>query len=808
MILCLFQHRDSERRRLVYMSPVKINAEVGGKDNDDLPEVAKIEFDPSKNADQHWTRIEEKYGKSAYESLITAYVNRIMPSSPDNFKEAILLGSTQRYMHFYDRVRGIFMVNADKLERVFSYSVKEIVGKTKSELGVLRSAVEGGRGMIAFNETMPTPENKAAVEKHFSGYLDAMNGRYFNANVNEGLVIPGYGLPVLDPLLNPDTKSLGNNPAHPNERSSIPIFGIITGSDVLKGALYKRESISFQNKMKSWVKAKLNWMLKNRQTTKNDLEVFKQEITTRYQNYSKIDGNSSIISDKDLAGLNELSKPPLDAIGRVLEDGDDKVIKRLEIMQLLNFGTWSKTIRIAGNMTVQTAINNGSEEEFMAAAKQYGKVSDIDDAISVFEKKLSELSRVGVTETLSFLREFNTTVHSDVLEYEKNVSPKGIAMQVSKQMDYLLGGVLQPHWETDKMIVRFMKASREERHEILGNDAQRDILFRGIALATKTYSGSFNKMVGNREKFKRSIDITKPSADDRAAQLKALEILAHQSKVIVSKLNKTPQHLGKDYIAEIDGIQVPDDDDKLVVDGLRFSAPAGTKPARFRSALDRGGFNTRDLALKGVKVLGLIAVLANVSQSFSETEGELVDRILETAEKSATNQGLLVGAAAAAGAHLAERNPDFLKYPWLSRYHRQKMMVEFQLENIAARLGTGGRDGYSEVKRFTANEFEWQALAHEEITGEKIQELVKEKAKSAKGGAKPVITVEDMAKILPESNIPPMLTRGGRSARMRYLFYEKFFSRPTIPKEYVNRMHEFCTGTSHISKGPIASESA
>ncbi len=810
MHLCFFQHRDSENSRPIYEVEYKKERKVefGGKDKDDLPDVETIEFDKTKKtADEHWAIIEEKYGQSAYDSLITATVDRIMDKSPENYKEAILKGSKKRYKVVYDRIFDYFINTQVDLEAKFNGSVKYIVEKTKSELGVLKSAMEGTEGLIEFTDEMPTPEDKSAVEKHFDKYLYVMRGRYFNTDVNEGVVIPGYGIPVLDPLLNPDLHALPD-PIYPEERSGIPVFGIFTGSDYFKGIKYNTESASFQNKMEVWVEARLAWLLNKKGTTKKDLEEFKKEIDARYEIYSKIDGSSSIISGRDLAALKELSEPPLDAIGRVLDEGDNRVVKRLEVMHLLNHSVWKETTKIAGTMLMKTALDNGFENEFIAAASKYKKVDDFDDAVKVFDNRLAELSKVGVAETLAFLREFNTEVHSEILDYEINVSPKGIAMQVSKQLDYILGGVLKPHWEEDLMLVRFMTSSREEKHSILSDDRQRSILFTGIKLATTKYPDIFDDMIGGREKFKRSIVITKPSRDDQAAQLKALEILGHQSKVIVSKLNKTPQHRGKDFEAQIDDSDVPDDN-RMVQEGLKFSAPSGTKRARFRSALDRGGFNARDLALKGVKILGVVTVLSNVAQSFSETQGDWPERLMETVEKVVTNPSAIAGALATAGAHMAERNPAFLKFPWLSKYHKVKVMTSFNLENIAARLGSGGNQV---VKRFTHNEAEWDALNHREMTGKKIQELVREKAKNAKGGLKPVISIEDLKGIITEPNIIRKLTRGTTpkdsyaNDRMRYLFYEKFFARPVKP--YVNRLKTICMGSSYIPSGPMPTNTA
>ncbi|MFH0838494.1 MAG: hypothetical protein V1880_04490 [Patescibacteria group bacterium] len=758
---CFFsQHRDQECSRPVFMGDgsAEVQAEAAGRETE-KPPVPQLEFEFKPGITTHdevWAKIDEKYGESPYQNLIVDYVDKLLPRGPAEYRMAIVLSSAERYGQFYKQTRTDFMKGADDLEDKFETSVNRIRGKTSEELDALKSAVEGARALTEFKGIMPPPEDKDAVEDYFDDYLDAMNGRYFNEEMDEG------------------------NEGHRN-------YGKLSGK--------------FKKNMENRVEAKLDWLLNKKETKKEDLEAFKKEIADRYETYSKFDKSTSIISGADLAALEKLANPPLDAVGQVLSEGDERVIKRLEIMHLLNPGAWKDTVKAAHDMVVLTALNGGMENEFIAAARKYKEAEDFDDAVDVFEDKLEELSKVGVTETLAFLREFNTEVHSEVLDYERNIEPKSLTVQVSKQLDYLLGGVLKPHWEEDRMIVRFMTANREERQEILSNDAQRGILFRGIKMATERYPDIFAgyNVPDDVKKLRRSPDITKPTRHDQAAQLMALIILGRQAKVIVSKLNKTPQYTGRDFTAEIDSMKVPEDA-KMVQEGVKFSAP-GTQRARFQSALERGGFNARDLALKGVKVLGLLSILANAGQSFSETEGDFVDRIFQTGEKMLTNQGVLVGAAAAAGAHLAERNPAFLKYPWLSKYHRQKIMVDFKLENIAARLGKEGRE---EVNRFTFNNAEWRALSHDNMTGDKIRELLKTKAEKAKGGQKPVITVRDLSEIITEPSIISTLTRTEKSPRMRYLFYQKFFASPIKPD--VNRMKELCTGTSHISPNPANPE--
>jgi len=653
---------------------------------------------------------------------------------------------------------------------------------TKSELSVLKSAIEGGKRLTTFNEAMPAVENGGEVKSYFSRYLKALNGRYFNQDLNVGST-QGPGVPLIDPIVHV-------------EGSRIPLIGPILDPHAFEKARYRNQSENFQSKMGHWVDAKLAWMLKNKETKTSDLETFKTEIAARYEMYSKMDGNASIISAADLTKLEAIAKPNADVMGRMLEESNDETIKRLEVMQLLNPNGWSDAIDMAGNAIVLAAVSSAAEQQFVTEMNKYKPVKDFSGAKKEFRKMLKELSEVGVRETLGFLKAFNLGVHGDVLQYEEAVDPPSLKFQVHKQLDYLLGGVLVPQKETDRMLVRFMTSGRKERGEMMASDGTREVLFRAIKQATEQYPEVYRKQFPNipdeAGKLRRSTHIESPTFHDRAAQMQALIILGNQAKVIVSQLQMAPEHRGKDYVSEIDRANVPEDP-KVVLTGLRFRAP-GSGTAPYRSALDRGGFNTRDLALKGAKVLGLLVVVSNVAQSFSETHGDFVDRVFDTVEKAATNQGVLIGAGVTVGAHLAERDKAFLRYPWLSQHERAGTMVAFKLDNLAARVGQ------DEMSRFLNNNAEWRALTDPAMDPAQIKEMLSESNKRTASGSHPTITVEDLRKVIKDESIVATLTTGGKSARMRYLFYEKFFSSATKPD--VNHMRELCTGSSHISSSP------
>ena len=813
-------HGECFQSRLVFLAGTETRGEAsfeigtdGAKSDVDFkgPEIKRLEFDESLKADsnqslesKHWDRIDETYGQSVYTQTIQDYAAKLLPGGPANYRDSLVQGSVKRYMVIYGRIKLLFMQRGEALKTKFDKSVDYIIDKTQNELGVLKSAVSGSQEYLKFTGRIPPIKNKSEVRDYFDDFQDAMNGRYFNTDVNEGVVIPGYGIPVLDPILNPDVRAIGDA-VYPEEKENIPLVGIFTGSDYFKGIEYRNRRDTMQANMKNWIEAKLEYILDKPGATQQDLIDFRQEVTDRYNMYSTADKNNSIISGKDMAILDRYARPPLGVMDSILTGDESAIIQRLEIMQIMNPDLWEEIIERAGKSVIEAARSNAAEDNFLEATRKHAQADDFDDAVGEFEDLLEAQAKVGPKEALQFIQEFNQEVHGETLEYEAKVKPPAFAVLVGKQLDYLLGRALVPHREGDKTLVRFMTASRDMKDDMLDDDRTRVVLFQAIKMATDVYPEVFDKQFRTiPDEVVSSESIESPSTHDRAAQLQALIVLGNQANVVVRNLENTPEHRGRGYGASIDESPVPDDI-KAVHTGLRFKSPI--KNIRYASALERGGFSTRGLALKGAKLLGVLAVVANVAQSWSETDGDFVERIFQTGERALTNQGVLAGAAVATGAHLAERNPQFLKYPWLSKHERAGLVAGFKMDNIAARLSSYGVDGHQELKNYTENDAEWRVLSHPKMSPDTIRELLKEKAKDRKSGEKPKLTIEDIKTVIPEKgneSIFSTMYRSGVSARTRYLFYSKFFASAVKPD--VNHVKELCTGKGYIATSPVKSK--
>jgi hypothetical protein len=414
-----------------------------------------------------------------------------------------------------------------------------------------------------------------------------------------------------------------------------------------------------------------------------------------------------------------------------MDESDDRVIKRLEAMHLMDPDKWEHIVNLAGNAVIHEAVDNGTGVEFVKQVNAYRKSMGLEpvdrnfhDAMHAFKDMLEDIQAVGVRETLAFLRRFASDVNGEIMDKEDEVKPAALKVQVGRQLDYLLGGLLVPQKEEDQMLVRFMAADREARNDMLQHTETRQVLFRAIRAATEQYPQVYEKLFRNipddPSKLKFSPRIRKPTYHDRAAQLQALIILGKQARVVVENLNRSPDHRDSDFGAEIDGATLPEDP-TMMRTGLRFK-PATRRNARYLSDLHRSGFNTRDLFFKIGKIAGAFTVLANVAQSWGEAgqnSADFADRIMKTVELTATNHAALAGAAVTVGAHMAERDPRVLKWPWLSQHEKEDVKAALRLDNLQARLG------HQTLRRFLNNGAEWQAMNHHAMDASTIKQLLK-----------------------------------------------------------------------------------
>ncbi len=714
-------------------------------------EVSDVRYPSEKNTPRKvWAEVDAKYGKKAYKKAISDTAGKLMESGGKH-SASVTADSVKRYMSDYHRIYDKFLNDAGDLNNAQKHAENRFKRRTKNELKNLKKAIENVQSLAGFKDKMPSLKNKQDIQTHFEVYMDALNERYFIKSVDQS------------------------------------------------GSGYMARAGEFKRKMKRRVTDKLEWMLKQEDVSADKFADYKREIAEQYELYANLDKNDAIISKDDLKKLKALANPSPKAIERFLRGEMGTLINRLEIMRLMEPGKWKKHTKKLGNAIINQSIADGNTIAFTKAISGNVKeVKSFKQAKMVFFDELFVHSEAGIMETYEFVSHFTNDVFGDTQHYRQNVEPKSLDFQVNKQLDYLLSGALTPDKETDFMLVTFMKGNSEVRQDMLANDKTRDTLFRAIGIATERYPDVFKDRYSNLpakvENMSRSRNVEKPTYHDRAAQLQALIILGNQAKVIVGNYDQLPDNAGTDLVAEMNNTDVPKDS-SLISTGLKFKAH-GTKRARFQSALQRGGFNARNLGLLALEGYMALGVVSNLVKNVTNASGDdFIDKLFNGLENTVTDPMLIASTGLMAGAHMARRHPILLKYPWLSQHKKKALTTAITLDFIDARVTPNVR------KRFTGSTAEWQIL--QRTPADQIRKLIKTANDEVKSGEYPRISTEMMVKagVLDRSADMDLLhgmSHGAGSNRMRYLFYSKFFNKDEKPD--VHYVKELTTGKGYIKK--------
>ena len=755
--------RQFDLKRYVYQ--FKAGAEVAVQSTETEKRAAAYKVSAVDTKDSVWARLEEEHKPLVYETTIQKYVDRLFSESDGGHKKNLLNTSVKRYTFHYKQIEAEFMRSAETLQEAHNKARSDILDRAKSERATLRRALEAAKPLAKIPEKIPAAAEQDEVTEYFEDYSEALGSRYLNVHASFGQVMPK----PLVPLVRLDKKARD-------------------------AAGYREHARALQSAMEGWVERKMEALYKDdKKPSQKKLEDFKKELSGSYEYYATLgDKDASVIGVNDLIAIEEMAGLSLrdskleeggaEAIQRVLEKETTKdTLHRLEAIYLMRPGQWHVMANIQAKQISKVAADNGSKGEFTKfVSTRFESASSFEEAQTIFEDRVNDSAAQGVMPTLNLLNAANQSINAKILRYEENMEPVSLKRQVGEQLDYLLSDTLRPDKPTDRALVEFMQAGQNERIAILKNDKQRELLFRGIALATVSYRELFDKRYSNipddATKLKRSPRIEKPTSHDQAAQLKALIILGDQAKVIAGNFDNR-------FVAQIEKTWTPEA--KQVRLGLKFKSPAGKIP-RYQPGVVRNGFNARDLGLKGVKVLGALMMVSNIAQSYSEASGDdFLDKLFNAVELSASNHAFLATAALTTGAHLAERNKKVLKYHKLSEYERDRVKTFFSLDNMGKRVGERN------FQKFLANDAEWEAAKHPNMTGERVKELVKEAAKRTAPGSKPVIRPQDVEVITGIKEYRHTLTKGPKADRARYLFYAKFLTRKG--QTDVDYLRELCS---------------
>ncbi|MBU1935325.1 hypothetical protein KKF04_04675, partial [Patescibacteria group bacterium] len=339
--------------------------------------------------------------------------------------------------------------------------------------------------------------------------------------------------------------------------------------------------------------------------------------------------------------------------------------------------------------------------------------------------------------------------------------------------------------ETDRILVEFMSTNRKGRETMLATRS--DELFRAIKNVQKhykkTYKDRFRDTLPDEigQLRTRTIDREKPTGHDRAARLMALITLADEAEWLINNLSSTRRFEEQNLAEELENTQA---DKTTIALALKFKDTRKQHTYSYKSALYRGGFNTGDLAIKGLKVLGAMTVISNVANSIKDASGDdIFEKITDAVGKTVTNPAVLAGAAVTAGAHAIEQYPELKNYPFASEYGRHGITTYIKLDRLSKKVGSENLAG------FTGSFAEWEVM--EQLQPRQIKQLL-EKAKE-RDPSYPMIRTADLEGLITERRIMSALPGEPVDSRVRYLFYQRFISGSEKPN--IGQLREMCTRT-------------
>ncbi len=739
---CNFLHHwEPQRNRAIFLAGNEaMEAKVESTAN-----VERQKRKTFKSADEAWNDLKATYGPEAYRQTIQEQAAKFLDAEKHPEADAMVNDSVTNYERFFFDIETEFRDNTEALRKNHRQAERRIQKETRQSLRTLKQGLEASSKLREENNINQFTD-KPAIKRHFRRTVRRLGDIYLNS----GLV-------------------------KKSERAD-----------------YENAASELEADLQKWVMKKVD-KLHAEKSNPAAYKGLEAEVKNRYDLYSNIDGNSRYISPREISILNNLH------MSSNFWNSDEKevgaILEEFSIANPRAFEKASKDIAIV--VIVETQSDHLEAEFTTLVSTKIEKVDNYKEAKKVYKKHVEELSKQGARETQAFVSSFTKELFAEQLKFEKNIEPKSLQKQVSRQLDYLLSGKLIPGNQTDQAIVNFMNANQKGRQQILSNEASRQKLFRGIKIAKTHYPEIFDKRYGNLpddpKKLRRRRKIANPTSSDQAAQLKALMVLGDQAELIVKRYGKDDEESKAKLEAEMNNVKIPESY-KSVTTGLKFKSSL-KKPSQYTSSLVRGGFNARDLSLKTAKVLGTLTVLANAVNAYGQAEGDdMLDRIFNAAEATVTNPSAIAGLGVAVGSHFAERNPDLLKYPFLSQRDKAVVMASYKLDSIGAKTSEKARD------QFIGSMGEWQLI--QKMSADQIKGLQKKAAEESKETKRrPMISVEMLVEegiLDPEKDGSTLatLSRGPGSNRTRYLFYAKFFSGKIKPDAY--SVKEICSGDSYI----------
>ncbi len=767
MTLFHLHHRDTFKPSFLRKADAPMAEVLRSAEKKKAPEAAETE---KKSPEERIKAFAKEYDPEKYKRKTRGYLRELFQEKEIKDVSAVIdkmvRESLARYKTLYDR----FLTKLDTTGKNHQDLIDEVVGKTRREGELLRGHVER---METVRTKKPAIEKVSPKAKKTTWvHRIPIAGKFLKADIPV-LSYPTYTEQYREHIdfknetlerfreFNQALNKQYFNDEWQKEHLSEPDF-----------EKYKDLADEFKSGMETYVENHLEYFMDNVRKAdwlKEELEGLRDRLVSRYRKYANKDG---FIDLPELTDMRKRSERYMNLV-RLINSGKniEAIAKQAEYQEFFRRDMFKKSMEIAADQLTEDMVKNGSEAALVKKVQELTGKGPMSyrEALSEFKDILDEKTDAGVKEAVQALKDFNEAINgerAEILELA-DISPPSIHGEVRTQRELIVNRFIVPDAEEnpdDHIIAEFMSTDRDSRDMIL--KGRREELFRAIQnIKThyrkkydKDYKRSVPREVSRLTTNKKNPD--KPTRHQRIARLLAMLTLAREAEWVVKNLDKNEAYKNE-----------------KLADGLKKTVPEGVPPkidmgfrdvnklhsTRYVSRLSRGGFNGRDLALNGGKILAGITLMANLMQARKQKKlGAFF-----------TNPYIYASAGAIWGIHKYQQNPEIKNYLFETEGGQERIATHLSLSGLAKKTG------YRRLKGFIGSADEWNAMKkimEQPKAGVKQLEQLRKKARK-RDPDRPALTKDDLREAIGDDAVWRKLPKKGND-RMRFLFYEKFLQTP------------------------------
>ena len=763
MIQTKEHYRQFQKQFLVFMTK---NAEaVSPAETDEsqiTPEISEkniLVITPEMSKEEIYHQFYEHYGpEKKHRQNMNNYVQSLMSDTFSDYKKVLIDRSVERYKKDFKIALKQLSDTQERTARHCKKAIRKVKNSAKQERKYLAQKInlakEAKNEEPEISDSFHLPKKMRPLTDN---ELDAIERRS-----DHGPTEPEYAKGVTY------TKEyLKYNKASENTQDEFKEYTQALCEKYMTNHAFESDlGQIFIQGITAEIEAKIDFQFKESKASAENLKAIKSNLEKRFKGYANLDKRGGMIDLYDLEILLEMQAGEArktDLMKMVNEAGSDKDIniQKMEALIMEDPEAWNKSVTVTAETMIEDVIRNGNEQALIDKVQKYpaGKTIDnFEDAQTFFLNLMSLRAMGGVKEAMQTLKDFNKVLNGERINFLDEV-PKSLQQMVVWEREMLLNGRTIPEDDYGKAIVEFMSTDRKTREERLSSDGTRETLFMAIKIAQNDYVKHFKKTYRSLPRKTEQLtsisgdDPSKTTSHDRAARIQAIITLANEAEWIINNFSKTEKYKNEEITLtdELKNTEIVRRGSKdYYIPDVNFRDVKKLYKTGYVSVASRGGFNGRDLALNGVKVLASLTVVFNAMNAIRNKSGLF------------NNPFMYAGLAAAYGIDKYQKNPEVSRIFKANEAEREGIITRVHLNSLNNKAPS--------LKSFVNTSSEWEAMKH--LKSRQIKKILKKARK--RYAPSPTITKEDLKDIMPTGVWLNLPDKGNE--RDRFLFYEKFLT--------------------------------